>query len=119
MAKKKPRSIDEICEQAIATSAVEARQWASVNASNVMAQPYGERAEEFYRAGAVRCWFDEFDEGEEEAILVEQMIVELPQTPSERQRLVAFFLEQLGQEDSVDDPAAYVGERYCQFVFYV
>lgn len=117
--KKKPLTIDEICVEAIAVSAVEARQWATANAANVMAQPYRERAEEFYRAGAVRCWFDGFDEeGADDAALVEQMIVELPQTPTEKQAFVAFFLEQLGQEDSVDDPAEYVGERYAQFPFY-
>jgi len=117
--RRKQLDIDTICSEAIAKSAVEARLWAAGNSDNVMAETYLERAETFYSAGATGCWFDEFEENEDEGVtLVGSMIVQLPETAADREKVVSLFLAELGNEDTVDEPEEYVGSRYAQFTFY-
>jgi tetratricopeptide (TPR) repeat protein len=113
-------AIDKECENAIAESAVDARGWLSTNSTHPMITTYADYVERFYKALAVRVWFDEFwdgDESGEGTLFPLALIVELPQSDPEKQRLVDFFTEQLDRKDSVGiaSAAPYVGERYGKF----
>ena len=124
MAKERAAGIDTVCEQAIAKTAVDAREWLSANPDHVMVASYTEYAERFYRAGAVRVWFDDFgDEDDEDGEGVpgpQTLVIELPRTEPEKQRAIDFFTEELEKEDTVDigEAGEYVGERYCRFTIY-
>jgi hypothetical protein len=117
---KKPPTIDETCEAAIASSAVEAREWAEAHPEDGFAPNYRENyADRFYEAGADRCWFDEFEEIEGAGVTTfETMIIRCPDDPAAR-RVVDLYLELQEREDSVDNAEAYVGRRYCLFSFYI
>ena len=118
--KKRPPTTDEVCEEAITSTAVEAREWAASHPEDGFAQTYlKDYAEPFYEAGAIRCWFDDFEEVEEGITTFQQMIIRLPDDPDARRRVVELFEERQAGEDSVDDPSEYIGERFCLFSFYL
>jgi hypothetical protein len=115
MAKYDP---DKACEQAIAESAVEVRQWTSSNADAVISTNYylqiGER---FYGAGAPQVWLHGLEEGletdnpEESLTLVDGMIVQLPEDEAKRQEVVRVFREE-AEEFEVEEPSPYIGKRF-------
>ena len=77
----------------------------------------------FYRAGAVGVWFDEFrdqDEHGKGSLFPLSLIIQLPQSHTERQKLVKFFNEQVEQESAVDPETVeqYMGNHYCQFTIH-
>jgi tetratricopeptide (TPR) repeat protein len=121
---RRKERIDNDCEKAIAETAVEARRWVSTNSTHPMIKLYTDYAERFYKVGAVGVWFNKFmdeDESGEGALIPQSLIVALPPSHSEKQKLVEFFTELLEKEISVDPDTAGdcdVGDRYCQFTIH-
>lgn len=111
---------DQECEESIAGGAVEVREWAATHPDDPYAQKYrNDYAEPLYEAGAVRCLLDQPEEVAEGITIFETMIVQLPDDPKARRRVVQLYMELQEREDSVDDPTDSVGKRYCRLHFYV
>ena len=106
-------NVDAACEKMLARNLGEVRTWAAANSELVTSGFYLQTAELLYAAGAVKVSIGDMqDDVDEGIVLIDAMIVELPESPAARKNVLKVFVE-LSERHEVEEPMRFVGQRYA------